>query len=68
MAERPRAENVTVVVRTTLHLELADDGAVRAARFDPPVAPDVNTCAAASIYKVHFAHGGTQAIAIDFEN
>ncbi|MGO9836779.1 MAG: FecR domain-containing protein [Polyangiaceae bacterium] len=68
MAERPRAENVTVVVRTTLRLELADDGTVRAARFEPPVAPDVNACAAASIYKVRFAHGGTQAIAIDFEN
>jgi len=68
MAERPRAENVTVVVRTTLRLDLADDGSVRAARFDPPVAPDVNGCAAASIYKTRFSHGGTQAIAIDFEN
>ena len=68
MAERPRAENVTVVVRTTLGLELGDDGTVRAARFDPPVAPDVNSCAATSIYKAHFGHGGSEAIAIDFEN
>jgi ferric-dicitrate binding protein FerR (iron transport regulator) len=67
MAERPRAENVTILVRTTLHLDLGDDGSVRAARFDPPVAPDVNGCAANAIYKVHFAHGGTQAISIDFE-
>jgi hypothetical protein len=68
MAERPRVENVTVVVRTTLRLELDDDGSVRAARFDPPVAPDVNACAATSIYKVRFPHGGTEAISIDFEN
>jgi hypothetical protein len=68
MAERPRAENVTILVRTTLRLELGDDGSVHAARFDPPVAPDVNSCAVTSIYKAHFAHGGTEAIAIDFEN
>jgi hypothetical protein len=68
MAERPRAENVTILVRTTLRLELGDDGSVHAARFDPPVAPDVNSCAAPSIYKARFAHGGTEAIAIDFEN
>lgn len=68
MAERPRAENVTILVRTTLRLELGDDGSVHAARFDPPVAPDVNSCAATSIYKARFAHGGTEAIAIDFEN
>jgi hypothetical protein len=64
MAERPRAENVTVVVSTTLHLELADDGTVRTARFDPPVAPDVNGCAAQSIYKTRFAHGGSVALPI----
>ncbi len=68
MAERPRADNVTVVVSTALHLELADDGSVRAARFDPPVAPDVNACAAQSIYKARFAHGGPVTIPIDFTN
>jgi len=68
MSERPRSENVTVVVRTTLHLELGDDGSVRAARFEPPVAPDVNGCAVTSIYKTRFSHGGSEAISIDFEN
>ncbi|HEY8038651.1 MAG TPA: FecR domain-containing protein [Polyangiaceae bacterium] len=66
MAERPRAENVTVVVNTTLRLELSADGAVRSARFDPPVAPDVNACAVQTIYKTRFAHGGSVAIPIDF--
>jgi hypothetical protein len=68
MSERPHADNVTVVVNTTLHLDLADDGSVRIARFEPPVAPDVNACAAQSIYKSHFTHGGSIALPIDFTN
>jgi hypothetical protein len=68
MAERPSAENVTVVVSTTLHLDLNDDGTVRAARFEPPVAPDVNACAAAAIYRARFTHGGAAALPVDFSN
>jgi hypothetical protein len=65
-AERPSAANVTVSVSTTLHLTLHGDGTVRGARFDPPVAPDVNACAAQSIYRMRFAHGGTADISVDF--
>ncbi|HEX3772622.1 MAG TPA: FecR domain-containing protein [Polyangiaceae bacterium] len=68
MSTRPHADNVTVVVSTTLHLDLADDGSVRAARFEPPVAPDVNTCAAQAIYRARFAHGGAATITVDFTN
>jgi ferric-dicitrate binding protein FerR (iron transport regulator) len=68
MAERPHADNVTVVVNTTLRLELGADGSVRTARFDPPVAPDVNGCAVPSIYKTRFGQGGSIAIPIDFTN
>jgi ferric-dicitrate binding protein FerR (iron transport regulator) len=68
MAERPRADNVTVVVSTTLHLDLADDGTVRFARFDPPVAPDVNSCSAQAIYRERFGRGGAVSIPIDFTN
>ena len=68
MANRPSADNVTVVVSTTLHLDLYDDGSVRAARFDPPVAPDVNACAAQAIYRERFGHAGTAAIRVDFSN
>jgi FecR-like protein len=68
MAERPRAENVTVLVKTTLHLALGDDGWVQSARFEPPVAPDVNACAAQSIYRTHFDHGGTITVPVDFKN
>jgi len=68
MAERPRAENVSILMRTTLRLTLGDDGWVQSARFEPPVAPDVNACAAQSIYRTHFDHGGEATIAVDFKN
>jgi hypothetical protein len=68
MAERPRAENVSILMRTTLRLTLGDDGWVQSARFEPPVAPDVNACAAQSIYRAHFDHGGDATIAVDFKN
>jgi hypothetical protein len=66
LAERPSAANITVSVTTTLHLGLRDDGSVRTARFEPPVAPDVNACAVQSIYKTRFTHGGAASIPIDF--
>jgi hypothetical protein len=66
MSERPNAENVTISVSTTLHLVLSEDGSVQSARFDPPVAPDVNACASPEIYKARFTHGGAASIAIDF--
>jgi hypothetical protein len=65
-AERPSAANVTVSVFTTLRLNLRDDGTVQSARFDPPVAPDVNACAVQSIYRTRFAHGGSASVSVDF--
>jgi hypothetical protein len=65
-AERPSAANVTVSVSTTLRLGLREDGSVRSARFDPPVAPEVNACAAPAIYRVRFTHGGSAAVSVDF--
>lgn len=64
VAAHPSPENVTVVVNTTLHLDLDADGNVHAARFEPPVAPDVNTCSAPIIYRTRFAHGGSADVAI----
>ncbi len=56
---------VTVVVNTTLHLDLDADGNVKAARFDPPVAPEVNTCAAPVIYRTRFTHDGAADVPVD---
>jgi hypothetical protein len=65
MPSQAGGTNITVQVHTTLRLELKDDGMVESARFDPPVATDVNTCAAPTIYKTRFAHGGSASIPID---
>jgi hypothetical protein len=66
MPARTSPENVTVVVKTLLHLDLDAEGNVQHARFDPPVAPEVNACAAAVIYRTRFAHGGGADVPIDF--
>jgi len=65
VASRPHADNVTVVVTTTVRLELRADGSVQSARFDPPVAPDVNGCASGPIYGTHFTHGGSLSVPVD---
>jgi hypothetical protein len=66
LAARPSGSTVAIEVTTTLHLELDESGSVRAARFDPPVAPDVNSCAATTIYKTRFTHEGTADVRVDF--
>jgi ferric-dicitrate binding protein FerR (iron transport regulator) len=58
-ADRTSSQDVTVEVKTRLHLELDADGNVRSARFEPPVPPDVNGCAAPAIYHARFTHGGS---------
>jgi ferric-dicitrate binding protein FerR (iron transport regulator) len=68
IAERPHSDEVSVIVSTTLHLQIDDDGSVHSARFEPPVAPEVNACAAHSIYKTHFPHGGAVTIPISVKN
>ena len=68
MLERPRADNVTVLFRTMLELEVSDEGVVQSARFNPPVLPDVNECAAPAIYRAHFARAGAVSIPIEFKN
>jgi len=45
---------VNVSVVSTLNLRVGDDGYVQAARFEPPLDPEVQKCAATTIYKVHF--------------
>jgi ferric-dicitrate binding protein FerR (iron transport regulator) len=65
IAERPPLENVTLVVSTTVRLDVDADGTVLHARFDPPVAQDVNVCASGTIYRTRFAHGGSVAIPVD---
>ena len=67
MAVRQSAENVTLVVNTTLHIDLDEAGNARAARFDPPVAPDVNACSAPFIYRTRWTHRGSADVPVDFK-
>lgn len=63
-ADRTSPQDVTVEVKTRLHLELDADGNVHAARFEPPVPPDVNACAAPAIYHARFTHGGSADVSV----
>ncbi len=56
---------LTVTLASTLNLRVGDDGYVQAARFEPPLDPAVQKCAASTIYKVHFtepAQGGLASV------
>ncbi len=66
IAEHQPSDHVTLVVSTTVRVEVDADGSVLHARFEPPVAPDVNGCASAAIYRTRFARGGGSfAIPVD---
>lgn len=54
--------NVSVTLESNLLLTVGDDGLVRMARFDPPLSPEIQTCASSAIYKAHFAHPGAKTI------
>jgi hypothetical protein len=68
MAGRTQAPDgeVTVTVSSTLEIRLQDDGAVDLARFNPPLPPDVQLCAANAIYKTRFPRSGTLTIDLKF--
>jgi hypothetical protein len=67
-AARRRPENVRVTVTSKLKLKIGGRGDVETAQFDPPLLPEIQTCAAATIYKakVEESAGGTVTIPIDF--
>jgi hypothetical protein len=67
-AARRRPENVRVTVTSSLKLKVAPTGDIETAQFDPPLLPEIQTCAAATIYKAKLedATGGSVTIPIDF--
>ena len=67
-AQRSRPENVRVTVSSSLKLKIAGGGDVETAQFDPPLLPEIQTCAATAIYKAKLedSAGGTVTIPIDF--
>ena len=67
-AQRSRPDNVRVTVSSSLRLRIARGGDVETAQFDPPLLPEIQTCAANAIYKAKLedSAGGTVTIPIDF--
>jgi ferric-dicitrate binding protein FerR (iron transport regulator) len=67
-AQRSRPENVRVTVSSSLKLKIASGGDVETARFDPPLLPEIQACAANAIYKAKLqdAAGDSVTIPIDF--
>jgi hypothetical protein len=68
LAARPPARDVAVVVSTVLELKVYDDGSVELARFVPPLAPEVQACAANVIYRTRFTRGGAISIPIEYKH
>ncbi len=66
LAQR-RSGTVRVTVTTSLQLKVAPNGEVESARFDPPLLPAVQTCAAAAIYKVKMLESKASALTIPIE-
>jgi hypothetical protein len=67
-AQRRRPENVRVTVSSSLTLRIAAGGDVETAQFDPPLLPEIQSCAATAIYKAKLADaaGTNVVIPIDF--
>jgi hypothetical protein len=67
-AARHRPENVRVTVTSSLKLKITSSGDVETAQFDPPLLPEIQTCAAATIYKAKIdeSAGAMVTIPIDF--
>ncbi len=61
-----QATGVIVTVSTSLELRVGDSGMVQSARFDPPLAPDVQQCAVKAIYGTRFPTPGSISLPIDF--
>ena len=59
--------DVRLTLESTLNLSVGEDGYVQAARFDPPLDPEVQKCAAGTIYRVRFARGGSQLVPISLQ-
>jgi hypothetical protein len=64
---KPLPSGVSATVSSTLQLKVNDDGTVESARFDPPLSPEVQSCAATTIYKTRFAQPGWVQIPFELQ-
>jgi hypothetical protein len=66
-AGRPHSTDLTITVSSSLTVDVQDDGFARLASFDPPLAPDIQTCASHTIYSTRFVSPGVHKISIALE-
>jgi hypothetical protein len=59
--------DLVITVSSKLVLRVADDGTVENARFEPPLAPEVQSCASKAIYEARFKTPGPLTIPLDFQ-
>ncbi|WP_394825832.1 FecR domain-containing protein [Pendulispora albinea] len=67
VANQLREATVHVTVSSKLSLKIGDDGMVRMAQFNPPLAPEAQECASRIIYKTRFPRGGDIEIPLSSE-
>jgi hypothetical protein len=67
LAARPPGQDVTMRVHTVVNMTVNEEGHVEMTRFEPPLAPAVQECAAATIYKVKFARSGSVQVTVDYQ-
>lgn len=65
-AGRSRSGDVHVTVTSELRLQVSAEGKVESAQFVPPLSPEVQSCAAQSLYKLRFEESGVVTVPIEF--
>lgn len=65
-AQSRNPSDVRVTVTSALHLKIGATGQVESAQFDPPLLPQIQTCASNAIYNVAFEERGALDLPIEF--
>lgn len=65
-AGKSRAADVRVTVTSSLHLKVRANGEIESAQFEPPLMPEIQSCAAAAIYKLKLDETGSVSVPIEF--
>lgn len=65
-ASKSRPTEVRVTVNSVLRLKVGSGGEVVSAQFDPPLLPEIQSCATPTIYKSRLEETGVVTIPIEF--
>ena len=65
VAKGAKGNNVKVTLTSTLSLKVTGAGEVQSAVFDPPLQPEIQSCAAAAIYRFKLDETGLVSLPLD---